>query len=60
MSTSIPPEWDVPEQCEYEGCEEKPIVGVNKHHVCKEHMQWVFDTYVPNPRKLLEELARGR
>ena len=56
--TSIPPEWNVPEQCEYEDFEEKPIVGVNNHYVCQEHMQWVFDTYVPNPRKLLEELAR--
>ena len=45
-----------PEQCEYEGCEDSPIVGVNGHYVCKEHMQWVFDTYVHGIQSLLDQV----
>lgn len=50
------PEWEIPDQCEYEGCEAEPIVGVNSHYVCMEHLQWVFDEYVHGIQSLLDKV----
>ncbi len=49
-----------PTECEHPDCKNEPIVGVNDHYVCKEHLDWVFEEHVPNPRKFLEELTDGR
>lgn len=43
-----------PTECEHPDCEEPPIVGVNGHYVCMEHMQWVFDEYVHGIQTLLD------
>lgn len=49
-------EPEFPEQCEYEGCIFEPIVGVNGHYVCDEHLQWVFDKHVHGIQSLLDKV----
>ena len=49
-------ENQLPTECEYEGCTEPPIVGVNDHYGCEKHLQWLFDEFAVTKRKLLDQL----
>ncbi len=45
-----------PEQCEYPECLFEPILGIDDHYVCDEHLQWGFDTYVHGIQSLLDHV----
>jgi non-ribosomal peptide synthetase component E (peptide arylation enzyme) len=51
--TSPKPEEHI---CEHPECQNAAIVGINDHYVCAEHVEWAFQQFVPNPKKMLNEL----
>lgn len=49
---------EFPDECEYQSCTDGPIVGVNEHYVCQEHMQWAFDNYANLIGDLMDNFKR--
>ena len=51
-------EWTIPDQCEHPDCTNgDALVGVNGHYGCKEHIDWLFETFAASKRDLLAALT---